>query len=645
MKTTVARVQPGFVAYRLGNLFATESNMRKNRTPDEVRSMALSIAAHGGLLQNLVVVPEQDAKGRRTGRAGVAAGETRRLALELLRDGGVQGVDGYDDDYEVWTKEVPDEESAAASATENIRRTQPHPADQFEAFRTLFDQCGSTEAVAEFFGVPELMVRQRLKLANVEPSLFKLYRDGGIKLEQLMALAITDDHSAQLRVWRAARVNSWATQPDQLRRALTESEADISSPSVKFVGLERYEAEGGRVRRDLFGGPDDGTVMDADLLHRLACEKLEKAAASVRKEGWGWVEVHAARFTDAHQYTRAQKTQRALNDTEQAQLQALKSQVSGADKALSAHYDESDDEGADFRGTASTLSNALSGAREQLRKLETEFEVWAPEVLARAGAVVAIGSAGKVEIIRALVRPEDRKALAKATRPAEPAQGTESNAADAERPAESEALNRRLTSHRTVALQRMVADNTQVALAALAHNLVQRLLLDSVRTCTALDVQARGCEGQLNTYTSTSVQQARAFAELQDLRTQWGERIPGDSDALLPWLLKLPMQELCDLLALCSALTINYVSSTGGVHQADKLAEAVQLDMSDWWEPSGDEYLSLVPKAQIAQALTDAAMPAEGVAIGKLKKAEAVGKAETLLAGKRWLPKTLRRTG
>jgi hypothetical protein len=51
--------------------------------------MAVSIHMHGGVLQNLVVVPEER-DGRQTGRLEVVAGETRRLGLCALRDGAQQ---------------------------------------------------------------------------------------------------------------------------------------------------------------------------------------------------------------------------------------------------------------------------------------------------------------------------------------------------------------------------------------------------------------------------------------------------------------------------------------------------------------------------------------------------------------------------
>ena len=67
------------------------------------------------------------------------------------------------------------------------------------------------------------------------------------------------------------------------------------------------------------------------------------------------------------------------------------------------------------------------------------------------------------------------------------------------------------------------------------------------------------------------------------------------------------------------------------------LAGAVGLDVADWWEVSAEGYLRHVPKARILAAVEQAAMPAEAATLGKLKKDALVAKAETLLAGTRWL--------
>jgi len=53
-------------------------------------------------------------------------------------------------------------------------RQAMHPADQFDAFRSLVDEGMGIEDVAARFGVTANTVRQRLKLANIAPRLFQL---------------------------------------------------------------------------------------------------------------------------------------------------------------------------------------------------------------------------------------------------------------------------------------------------------------------------------------------------------------------------------------------------------------------------------------------------------------------------------------
>lgn len=159
------------------------------------------------------------------------------------------------------------------------------------AFRALVDQGIGVEEVAARFGVTPTTVRQRLKLAHVAPRLFELYRTDEITLDQLMALAITDDHAAQEQVWDSAQ--EWQRQPQALRRALTETKVDASSDRrALLVGVDAYTQAGGQIERDLFQPQHEGYLTDTALLERLVAEKLEALANEVRGEGWKWVEIN-----------------------------------------------------------------------------------------------------------------------------------------------------------------------------------------------------------------------------------------------------------------------------------------------------------------------------------------------------------------
>ena len=63
---------------------------------------------------------------------------------------------------------------------------------------------------------------------------------------------------------------------------------------------------------------------------------------------------------------------------------------------------------------------------------------------------------------------------------------------------------------------------------------------------------------------------------------------------------------LLELLALCAAMSLNAVTASTKAHASDAIAKAVGLDIADWWTASGGSYLAQVPKARIAEAVTEA---------------------------------------
>lgn len=402
------------------------------------------------------------------------------------------------------------------------------------------------------------------------------------------------------------------------------------------------------MRRELFSERDAGYIIDAPLLQRLAVERLDARAAKVRAEGWSWVEARIElQYQELSEFARAQKVRRALTEAEQAEVDLLAAESEELQRALDAAYDcDEEDQPADA-ADLQKKQRRLTELRAQLRRLDEKYAAWTPEILSLADAIVTVERNGEIVVHRGLVRPQDRKALGKAAAVHAPRRD-ESPSGDQEsepqRPALSEALTRKLTAHRTIALQRMLADNTHVALAGLAHNLVQRVL-GQQRARTALDVQARGCAEELVRFGEGTIEESRAWQELMQLRDAWGKRIPGDSARLLSWLIALPESELCDLLALCAALTVNAIASTAGSHAADELAAAVSLDMADWWEPTAANYLRQVSKAQIVDTVSEAVSAESAALLAKLKKDELVAQAEAQLAGKRWVASVLRSVG
>ena len=341
----------------LNQLVHSKANVRQTGRNEGIGELASSIAAHG-LRQNLNVLPREDGR-----RFEVVAGSRRLRAMQqLVKTGQLP-------------KDAPisclvlneDDDATEISLAENAMRSAMHPDDQFEAFRTLIEDKGSSvEDVAARFGVTPAVVRQRLKLANVSPKLRALFRKGEMGLEHVMALAIGDDHAAQEEAWRS--LPDWNREPAALKAALTREAMPASDRLVRFIGLEAYMAAGGAVVRDLFDDEDKGYLSDRALVMRLATEKLAAAIAPVQAEGWKWVKPELTRDYSIP-YQRVWPV-----------------------------ADPDGDEDAD--------------------------DSFAPEDMARCGSILRIGHDGTLSIDRGILHPDDAKAEAKADRAAQGKAGT-----------------------------------------------------------------------------------------------------------------------------------------------------------------------------------------------------------------------------
>ena len=154
------------------------------------KELVASISAHG-LLQSLIVRETPD------GNFAVVAGRRRLMALKLLAKTGKLAPD-----FPVPCHVVAGEADASEiSLAENVVRVAMHPADQFEAFRTVIDNGATVAYVAARFGVSEDMVEKRLKLGQLSPVILAAHRSDDLSLEQAQAFALSDDHAAQEAVY------------------------------------------------------------------------------------------------------------------------------------------------------------------------------------------------------------------------------------------------------------------------------------------------------------------------------------------------------------------------------------------------------------------------------------------------------------
>lgn len=597
----------------LNKLTVWEDNVRKKQNKAFIDELAASIKAHG-LQQNLVV--------RKQGRNfAVVAGGQRLKALNLLaKTGAIKG--NHPVPCKIAEREI---DATELSLAENVVRDDMHPADQFEAFRKLVDKGAPVEDIAARFGVTAAVVTQRLKLARVSPVILKAYRNEGLNLEQVMAFAVSDDHAAQERVF--SDIASWQGARE-IRAALTENDVAATDKRVKFVTLKAYEKAGGATRRDLFSEDDEGIfIVDTSLLDRLASEKLDKAAKPVRKEGWKWIEVRTEfGYEERSQFHRRHPELKPLPPEDAARLESLEREY----VAVMELWENGDEDG--------PRPGRLDEIEEAIEKLNDRDEVWPPETLAIAGAVVTIGHDGKADVERGLIRSEDmpkRDAKAKAR----PDAGDAASDGD-QPPSFSAALTESLTAERSAALAAELLQKPDIALATVVHAFASSIVLGDQTAATSLEIAA-------SPQSLRRVEGSRAFGEIEAARETWGHRLPGTPEGFWTWCLEQDRSVLLDLLAFCAAATVNAVQvKNGGVcarlAHAAQLGSALSLDMKAWFTPTAANYFSRIAKPQILDALREAKGTPPAPAWEKLKKPDLAVLAERETSGTGWLPALLR---
>jgi len=483
------------------------------------------------------------------------------------------------------------------------------------------------------------VVQRRLKLANVSPRLLADYRVDTVTLDQLMALAITDDHTAQEAAFYD--VPEWRRNPQALREHLTEREIDATRDALaRFVGIEAYEVAGGGVRRDLFSDDSRGVFLtDAALLEALARDKLAATAETARLDGWAWVEA-VPRITSAelHSFQRARRDRRTPNKLEAKRIAKLQARQQAIDDRLNA--DDAEDI-AEEETSALYEENDKLGA--EIEAIEQTLLVFAPETRAMAGVIVTVDHAGEIAIHRGLLREAEAKALR--TQEGQDKQnggsgGVEGEAQPPTLPRISEKLARRLSAHRTAALQAEVARHPQVALVAVVHRLALRVVVNGYGSGDSVINISVSPQDGLDAY-APDVAQSPAAVQMREARQAWAERLPEDPAALFSALLALPQEELLSLLAVCVAVTVGAVTPREDALPAAALAQAMGLDMHAWWTPTADGYFAHVSKAKTIEAVQVFA-PEQAARLFKLKKNELASEAGRLAAGTDWLPLMLR---
>lgn len=621
-----------FILLPFSALYLSKENVRKKPGQMSIPDLAESIAEHG-LMQNLLV--EAKAGKNKSHTHGVVAGGRRYQAIQLLvKDG------RWTKDQPVPVKVVSSSRVTATSLIENIAREGMHPADELEAWIKLSSDGVSLESISSTFGVSEMTVRRRLKLASLSPKLLKLLRTDEITLEQLGALALADSHEEQESAWFNFP-SEWQRQPDRIRERLTDEEIDASKNRIaKFVGLQAYEQAGGHVRRDLFSDDSTGYITDAALLHKLCNDKLQTIAQKAVDAGWSWVEVrNSYDWDEFNRYGRMRAEIDLSNKDVAKQLESLEEKLRKLNEEAESLWESDSDEDCQ---KASDLEDQARDVQSEIDRIQESHRAWTPEQLACGGALFYLDHSGNVEARYGLVHPSAKPVDATGAEipltnslgiPVKPKV----------KAVHSDSLVRHLTAHRTIAVQAVMTKRVDVALALLAFRLAKEVFEPSAYNVSdPLQVRGTVVSHQLES-AADDLNDSAAWKVIEASRAEWLNRLPKDVRDWFQWLLQQDQQVVLELLTFCVAVHTDGIRQTEGSASAlDGVADALDLDMASHWTPTAMGYFNRVSKAQIAATVTEAVSAEAAAPLASMKKAAAATEAERLMAGVRWVPEPMR---
>ncbi len=640
-------------------LVLSQKNVRRVKDGVSIEQLAEDIGRRM-LLQSLNVRPvlaEDD--GEETGTFEVPAGGRRYLALGILIK---QKRLAKNEPIPCIVNRSTATSAEEDSLAENFHREDLHPLDQFRAFKTLSDQGLDHEEIAARFFVSSATVKQRLRLASVSPKLLDLYEKDEIRLEQIMAFSISDDHARQEQVWERINNNQHMQEPYYIRRLLTETTVRADDRRAVYVGAEAYEAAGGVILRDLFEQDSGGWFQDAALLEQLVFERLKIDAEAIRADGWKWIEA-AISFPYGHTsgMRRVYAEPAELSMEEIARYEAVK-----------AEYDALDAKYAEMEDADQQIEDKLDQLGAELDAFSDRPQVYDPAQKTIAGAFVTLGANGQLQIEAGFVRPEDepRVEMGDDDEEAEggdrdPRQADEDSANGvvvngrsvngasdtAEEPEDEgikplpERLVFDLTAQKTLALRNALVRDVDIAFVTVLHTLVLQMFYRFAKdSCLEISL------------TSNSFGQVQGLAEtpwakeIAERHEAWDRDMP-DSSNLWEFLLGLDEESRKALFAHCASLSLNAVVEPwnrrpGALAHADALATTLGFDMVEaGWSPTVDNYLGRVTKARIVEAVREARGGDSAQLIDHMKKDLMAREAARLLEGSNWLPEPLRLDG
>lgn len=602
----------------LSNLTESPFEVRVIPYPEaSVRSMASSIAAVG-LLQNLVVHSMPD------GKSGVAAGGRRRAGMNLLATEKVIPAD-----YLVPVKRVSEDVARLVSLIENEERLSMHPAEQIYAFRDLSAQGMTPAQIGAQLGYSSLHVNRMLKLAGLAPELLAQLAKDEITIEHCHSLALEDDPARQLQVFEKVKSAYGHATPLSLRRAITERDISIKSSDFIFIGRDAYEAAGGIVREDLFSEEEGDGTADKALVEKLLHEKLTVLAKDIQeREGWAWSKVRENPVRnwgiDAKNYQVSAEPEPDYTADEQQRLDEL-----CATQEAAVTQDDKD-------AIQSLIDDIVSQSMER---------AWTPELKAESGVVVSFWC-GDLSVQRGV------RQIALEQNDADPSSADNQPFISKKitKPVDSisEPLLKKMSSERTLAVQAALMQQPQKAVALMVWRLCSCVFDGCLTTNHPFDLRITQHQTSLVS-DAPDGETGKAWQLLMQEKSRLEKLLPEGWQKDFTTFFSLEGETLMSLMAFCTASCVNGVQTRTMGHTTrsalDEVESAIGFDMREWWTPTAENFLGLLTKNQIVEALKDAGQEEAAVTAAKMKKTDAATHAEHYLSETRWTPAWMKAPG
>jgi len=346
----------------------------------------------------------------------------------------------------------------------------------------------------------------------------------------------------------------------------------------------------------------------------LVQDSLDELADAARAEGWG--EVHAGERSpdNSYQWQRLRPgDRREATDDEAAEIATLDAAITArrAELGEQVYYDQQ--------------INELSAA---IRKLQRRAEVYTPEQKAKGIAVITIDSDGSAEVTGYEKQaPRSGSSRAKTS-------GGDSPLYDAP-------MIEELSRVRTAALQYEVAHNDGLARDVLLDRLLAMVAATGYYNAHAVQLRAGQPLRTERSFTVNASEIAPAAARVADELAA----MPEDEADRFAWLRGLDDGSKTRLQSYCTAALLD--ATEGKIADRAKLASAARiasvagLDMTTHWEGT-IEFWSRLSKRALLAALTEAVGEAAAENCAKMKKGELAMTCAERIAGRGWLPPTLR---